>query len=281
MLTVAAVILFVALAVLVHMRQWQLSARLERLITDELRWDWRLLGVSAGVMLLINAGTGVFLAHNLPLTQPVLHKVAMLLQAVIGLLLLAQLSYRWAGYLTVLGAVVALVTVPLNLLLDYVVEFLGLAATLICIAPRVGRFDHGGDRYTQFALPCLRVTVGLSLVILAIHNKLSAPGLGMAFLAEYAFNFMPALGFTNFSDLNFVLAAGLFEFAFGLLIAFGIATRFVTAVVSVFFVLTLLALGLTELIGHLPLIAAAIILVLRGGGKAASTCGPAVSSATV
>jgi uncharacterized membrane protein YphA (DoxX/SURF4 family) len=76
---------------------------------------------------------------------------------------------------------------------------------------------------------------------------------------------MPQLGFSNFSNLHFVLAAGTFELLFGLLIAFGIATRYVTAVLSVFFLLTLFALGLTELVGHLPLIAIAVWLLHRGG----------------
>ena len=99
-------------------------------------------------------------------------------------------------------------------------------------------------------------------MVLAVHNKLGDPGLGVAFLAAYPLNFMAGMGF---SDLHFVLAAGVFELAFGGLIAFGIATRFVTAVLSCFFLATLVALAPTELIGHLPLIGAAIVIILRGG----------------
>jgi hypothetical protein len=110
------------------------------------------------------------------------------------------------------------------------------------------------------------VAVGLTLAILAFDEKLLHPHLSLAFLREYQFNFMPCLGFAQFSDLHFVFAAGVAELTFGLLLTAGIATRFVTLVLSTFFVLTLLILGPVELVGHAPLFGIAFLLLSRGAG---------------
>jgi hypothetical protein len=261
-LIVAGVIAFVFLTAWVHIRPWPLSERVETLSIRLGAWDWRLLGILAGIMLIINAATGVFLAHNLKLESTTLQTISMIAQAIIGVLLLFELSYVLAGVLVIVAAVIAIFATPWILLVDYVFEFVGLAITLILIGPRVCRLDRRWQLPGEYAGACLRIAVGASLMVLAIHNKLADPGLGVAFLAAYPLNFMAGFGF---SDLHFVLAAGVFELAFGSLIAFGIATRFVTAVLSCFFVATLVALSPVELIGHLPLIGAAIVIILRGG----------------
>ncbi|MHC4997229.1 MAG: hypothetical protein ACYTGQ_19505, partial [Planctomycetota bacterium] len=45
-----------------------------------------------------------------------------------------------------------------------------------------------------------------------------------------------------------------------------LATRFAVACLSVFFVITMIVLMPVELVGHLPLIAIAVTMILRGGG---------------
>ncbi len=72
--------------------------------------------------------------------------------------------------------------------------------------------------------------------------------------------------FEGFTNLHFALAAGVAEAVFGALLLAGVATRFATACLSVFFVLTLFQLPQKELIGHAPLIAIAVLLILRGSG---------------
>jgi uncharacterized membrane protein YphA (DoxX/SURF4 family) len=119
----------------------------------------------------------------------------------------------------------------------------------------------------NLAVPVIRVGVGLTLVTLALHNKLGNPGLTMAFLEEYPLNFMALLGFEGFTNLHFTFAAGLGELTLGILITLGISTRFVVAKLAVFFIATVIALGPIELLGHAPLVGIAVMLILRGSGE--------------
>jgi uncharacterized membrane protein YphA (DoxX/SURF4 family) len=78
---------------------------------------------------------------------------------------------------------------------------------------------------------------------------------------------MMLMGFESFTDLHFTFATGIGELTLGILIAWGIATRFVVATLTLFFLTTLILLGPIELLGHLPLIGIAVLLILRGAGK--------------
>ena len=126
-------------------------------------------------------------------------------------------------------------------------------------------------RLAPLAAPVIRVGVGLTLMTLAVHEKLANPGVTMAFLEEYHFNFMTMVGFDGFSDLHFTFAAGSVELMLGALIAFGIATRIAVATLTGFFIATLILLAPVELIGHFPLFGIAIVLILRGPGNLASS----------
>ena len=123
------------------------------------------------------------------------------------------------------------------------------------------------DTLAGLSLPMVRVGTGLTLVVLAIHAKLLNPSLALSFLDAYDLNFMKLLGFTSFTNLHFALAAGVAELTFGLLLISGIATRFVTGVLGLFFLSTTVVFGPMEVLGHLPLFAIVILLILRGSGS--------------
>ncbi len=91
--------------------------------------------------------------------------------------------------------------------------------------------------------------------------------MALTFLDEFNLNFMPYLGFAGFSNLHFVFAAGVAELTIGLMLVSGIATRFVTAVLSIFFLATWVIVGQAELVGHLPLFGLALLLILHGSGS--------------
>ena len=111
--------------------------------------------------------------------------------------------------------------------------------------------------------------MGLQLVVLAVHNKLLNPDLGLSFLQLHPeFNFMQLLGISAFEGIHFVLAAGLAETSFGVLLIFNIATRFVATCVLGIFTLTSIVMGLHELLGHLPVLAAMFVVWLNGNASA-------------
>ncbi|BFM16034.1 hypothetical protein R50073_22170 [Maricurvus nonylphenolicus] len=215
--------------------------------------QWRLIAVMLGVALLINCLTNVFLAPNLAAQG--LNSTANILQAIVAVSLITGLTPVVGG--ACLLAFMAYVTAitPYQQTIDYLPEFIALALALMLY------------KQTQLALAILRIGLGLQLIILAIHNKLLNPALGLAFLEQYPWNFMKMLGVPEFGDLEFVFAGGIAELCFGLMILLNWSTRFATLSITFFFTATALILGLHELVGHIPIMAVAIALISLGGGK--------------
>lgn len=237
-------------------------------------FDWRLIAALAGILLLGNATMGVFLAPNIELPYEWLVTVGAWAQVLVGLLLLFQVTYSISGVLVLLVALVTLVLVPPLVMVDYALEFVALALALVFAGPAYCRLDRHAYRWlntdpdcvAHLSVPIIRVGLGLTLIALAVHDKLIEPGVSLAFLDEYPFNFMPALGFDRFSNAHFVFAAGVAEITIGALIASGLATRVAVATLTGFFITTLLLLPPAELMGHFPLFGIAIMLILRGAG---------------
>lgn len=224
--------------------------------------QWRIVAGLTGIMCIANSITGVFLAPNFILPGDGLVVLGSVIQLVIGLLLVSQVFLSLAGVLIVAAAIpVAVIYAPRGFLLDYGIEYVALALAFLFV---------GGGSNSEFAhlpLPIIRVGLGLTLIVLSIHHKLINPDIALTFLDKYQFNFMPLLGFTGFTNLHFVFAAGMAEVVFGLLLFAGIATRLVSAGFAMFLFSTLIILGPVELVGHLPLIGIALLLVCQGSGS--------------
>lgn len=276
-LILVGAVLFAALAAGIQrvawprgLREW--VARVHQVPTGT---EWRLVAFLTGIMFLANSTMRVFLAPNLPLHGEGLVTAALAAQAVLGVFLLSQISFAICGMLILITTFVTALLVPPTLFMNYFFEFVALGVALLLVGPALSPVDQDVFRrlgldarpHGHLALPILRVGLGVTLVILALDEKLLHPGLSLAFLEEHPLNFMLWLGFEDFSDLHFVLAAGVAELVFGVLLVAGVATRFVTAVLSVFFVLSLLALGPVELVGHAPLFGIAFLFISRGAGE--------------
>ena len=82
---------------------------------------------------------------------------------------------------------------------------------------------------SRYAVPAVRIGVGLSLAFVAFTEKFANIPLGLRFLEEYPLNFTGALG-VALSDETFVLCAGAVELLVGLWIALGIFVREVVVV---------------------------------------------------
>jgi hypothetical protein len=124
--------------------------------------------------------------------------------------------------------------------------------------------QHPLDRYRPLAPALLRVFAGLSILVLALSEKLLNPALGVAFLREYPhFNVARALGLAWFTDERFILAAGVVELAIGATLMAGVLPRLVIFAMFVPFNLTIPFLPATELLGHLPIFAVMYVLMFH------------------
>lgn len=149
---------------------------------------------------------------------------------------------------------------------DYI-NVIGMVIFLYLEKPFNGKLDRWKHRSLDF----LRVLTGTALIVLAFTEKLLAPEKALSFLADYDVNFMSAIGF-DYSDRLFVLSAGSMELVFGLIMLLGFIPRINTLALAgflissniFFFVQGYSSEGVVEIMGHLPIIASAILIILYG-----------------
>jgi uncharacterized membrane protein YphA (DoxX/SURF4 family) len=123
---------------------------------------------------------------------------------------------------------------------------------------------HPLDRYRPLAPLLLRVFAGLTIIGLALTEKLLNPGLAQAFLREYPhFNVAQALGLAWFTDERFAYAAGIVELMVGVGLVAGVLPRLVIFAMFVPFNLAIPFLPPTELIGHLPIFSVMYVLMFH------------------
>ena len=110
----------------------------------------------------------------------------------------------------------------------------------------------------------LRVGAGLALIIVAFAEKLATPDMALAFLADHPqFNVAQQVGI-GMSDLEFARVAGAIEVLFGLLLISGALPQAIVLIAGVPFNATLWFFGTTELVGHLPVYGAMLVLLVYG-----------------
>jgi|TARA_B100000959_G_scaffold218235_2_gene230345 uncharacterized membrane protein YphA (DoxX/SURF4 family) len=276
-LVLAGGVLFFLVSLWIHRaavrgRIWK---KLEEAKPDWEPWLWRLVAFLTGLALIMNSAGKDYLAPNLSLPDGGVLWFGLIAQLLVGILLITQVSFSISGVLIYVAAALAFLFNPIDLMVDYMFEFTALGLSLILVGSGLSsvdkatmdRFKFNVSPFSHLALPILRVGVGLTLVALAIHNKLLNPSMAVGFLNEHDLNFMPYIGFSEFSHLHYAFSAGIAELVIGILILFGIATRWTVAVLSIFFFSTLIALGPAELVGHFPLLGIAVLLIVCGGGR--------------
>ncbi len=127
------------------------------------------------------------------------------------------------------------------------------------------RKTHPNRSMVRYAIPLIRWTTGLSLILLALTEKLLNPALAEYFLThKIDFNLGGSIGI---SDLTFTYIAGITEFLFGVLLISGALPRLVIMIAWVPFNLTLPFLGWVELAGHLPVYGIMLVLLILGPTK--------------
>ena len=229
-----------------------------------------LMRILTGMSLLLTAYDGSLIAPHLQ-AEGGSGLVLVLLQAGIGLLLLSNHALHHAALLLLLLFLGMSIHFGFGLAVEYV-NIVGIALFILFNALPGPALR---DRLKPYSVDVLRIFTGVSLIILGVAEKLHPAALGQAFIADYAWNFMPLMGFDWFDDRLFVLSAGVMEVVFGTILVIGVVTRLNILAVAVLMLTSNIVFliegrnkeAMVELIGHLPIIATALILLVLGSGQ--------------
>ena len=226
-----------------------------------------LLKFSLGILLLANLVQGHFIAPNF-VADGGAFKYAFTQALLILLLIVNVILFAIALFIFSLSLFVLF---PIANAIDYAPELIALSIALFFTSPAYAQgkvqFNIFGktvrwSRYA-FATAVVQLGLGIQLIILTFHDKLLHPGFGLAFLNDYpVFNFPHYLGWHSFTNTHFVFGAGMAELCFGLLLVTNIAPRISSLLIVSIFTLTGFVLGPEELLGHVPIIAMALVLLL-------------------
>jgi hypothetical protein len=151
------------------------------------------------------------------------------------------------------------------------IDLLGLAIFVVVVGPGRWSADHelgrAGDldpRRAAAGVFALRVAAGLALIIVAFVEKLAQPDLALAFLADHPELNVAAQVGLPLGDLEFIRVAGAIEVLFGLLLISGALPQAIVIIAGIPFNATLFFFGETELVGHLPIYGAMLLLLVWG-----------------
>ncbi len=127
-----------------------------------------------------------------------------------------------------------------------------------------GSLDERGLAAMSQAILALRVAAGAALIFVAMYEKLINPDLALDFLREH-----PDLQVAHqvglpLSDLEFVRVAGAIEVLFGLLLISGALPQVIILIAGIPFNATLWFFGINELVGHLPIYGAMLVILVFG-----------------
>ncbi len=126
----------------------------------------------------------------------------------------------------------------------------------------LGRTADPSPEAAGQAVWALKVSAGLALIVVAFAEKLAVPGMALDFLAHHQqFNIAQQVGL-DWSDLEFARVAGAIEVLFGLLVVSGALSQACVPIAGIPFNATLWFFGTTELVGHLPVYGAMLVLLV-------------------
>jgi hypothetical protein len=238
-----------------------------------LTWVPLVIGVHMGVTLLVSGVSRQLFIPNLVLPLNLLGGVLGMIEIAIALSFIygalarpaaAALGATWLFGMLVFG--------PLRLLEH--TEIFGIAFFLFVTGRGPLAFDMALGRLNKpvaplipYAVPVLRVSLGIGLVLVALTEKIWNIPMGLAFLADHHFNFFPYIGMP-IDDTKFLLIAGAVELVVGLMLIAGAYVRLVILITLVPFNLTLPFMGWRELVGHLPTYGILALLLLWGDERA-------------
>lgn len=186
------------------------------------------------------------------------------IQVVLGFLLVTGFLITPAAFFTLAFSIFAMMVHPT------LIESLEVPATMLALII-IGQSKPGFDdllglpmmdfpeKLKKYTSPVLRLGLGLSMIIMAIHDKFLNPHL-FGYVAENSLT--PLLGL---SPQMLTLSAGLTEFAVGLAILVGCHTRFASAIGFLILSFTFFVFQ-EEVFAHVTLFAVLAVLIIQGAG---------------
>jgi hypothetical protein len=153
-------------------------------------------------------------------------------------------------------------------------DVLGLAVFVLCTGAgrwsadmELGRAREPSLEGQARAVWALRVGAGLALIVVAFAEKLANTDLALTFLqGDPSLNVARQLGL-GWSDLQFIRVAGAIEVLFGLLLISGALPQAVVLIAGVPFNASLCFFGVNELLGHLRVYGAMLVLLVYGSDR--------------
>jgi hypothetical protein len=234
-----------------------------------LTWIPLVIGVHMGVTLLVSGVSRQLFIPNLALPVNLLGGVLGMIEIAIALsFIYGALARPAAAALGITWLFGMLMFGPLRLLEH--TEIFGIAFFLfatgrgpLAFDMALGRLNKPVPHLIPYAVPVLRVSLGIGLVLVALSEKIWNIPMGLAFLADHHFNFFPFIGMP-IDDTKFLLIAGAVELVVGLMLIAGAYVRLVILITLIPFNLTLPFMGWRELVGHLPTYGILALLLLWG-----------------
>lgn len=218
---------------------------------------------------------GWYLAPSMPLDQSVTGWLLGIVMGVVAVLLVIGWNVRIAAALLVAAGPLGMLEFGFEPILHRI-DVLGLAAFLLIAGPGRWSADHELGRVGEpdplalgRAVWALKVAVGLALIAVAVSEKLTNPELAREFTGGSVIdlNVAQALGLPV-GDTEFIRIAGAIEVLFGLLMFSGALPQAVVVAAGIPFNVTLYFFGTTELLGHLPVFGAMLVLLVLGSDPA-------------
>ena len=214
---------------------------------------------------------GWYLAPSMSLDQDVSGWLLGLVEGLVAVLLIVGWNVRIASALLVVAGPLGMLEFGFESVLHRV-DLLGLAVFLLLAGPGRWSADHELGRVREpttlqlgQAVWALKVAVGAALIAVAVSERLANPELAREFTGGGVIdlNVADALGFPV-TDTEFIRIAGAIEVLFGLLVISGALPQVIVLAAGIPFNLTLYFFGTTELLGHLPVYGAMLVLLVFG-----------------
>ena len=227
-----------------------------------------------GVSLIGLLSMGVYLSPAMDLESTVGGIALGITMGVVAVLMLTGWHARAAAWLLVAAGPLGMLEFGVGPVAQRA-DLLGLAVFIVFAGAGRWSADEESGRWSASTLTdlgravwSLRVGAGVALIVVAFAEKLANPAMALAFLADHPdFNVAALIGLP-LGDLEFVRIAGAIEVLFGLLLISGALPQAIVLIAGVPFNLTLWFFGTDELLGHLPVYGAMLVLLVYGSDPA-------------
>jgi hypothetical protein len=217
---------------------------------------------------------GAYMAPSMPLAADAAGIALGAVMVVVAISMATGWHARWGAALLLAAGPLGMLEFGFHAVLQRV-DLLGLAIFVLCTGAGRWSADFEQGRTGEMTLPsaaqaiwALRVAAGAALIVVAFSEKLAFPDMAVAFLGNHPeLNVAQQVGI-DMSAAEFARLAGAIEVLFGLLLISGALSQACVLIAGVPFNATLWFFGAEELMGHLPIYGAMLVLLVFGSDPA-------------